>query len=157
MIIRLTKAADAKPGTLTCLREDGSRTWQPSTDYFVRHDLIHYAVETTLGYQEAFYGLLAKGKDLDDFGTRNGVKDTYTLEEHWAEGIVGVLQWPVIGGGLPPGVKEWLDLIEQAFLAQNLAPPPVTQDQLVCIQAVINDLHARWDQLPPGETLELSF
>ena len=34
----------------------------------VLHDLIHYVVETTLGYREAFFGLLAAGWDIQDFG-----------------------------------------------------------------------------------------
>jgi len=72
MIIRLSKGKNDKSGTLTCLRDDGSSTWQKSSDYFAYHDLIHYAVETTLGFRDAFLGLVAKGKGLDEFGTRNG-------------------------------------------------------------------------------------
>ena len=52
MVIRLTKGKGEKPGTLTCVRDDGTTTWQKSSEYFARHDLMHYAVETTLGYME---------------------------------------------------------------------------------------------------------
>lgn len=66
MIIRYTKGQD-KGDSIACFREDGSATWARA-NVGVRHDLIHYVVETTLGLQEAFYGLLAAGWDMHDFG-----------------------------------------------------------------------------------------
>ena len=54
-------------------RADGTATWQrkdgPQARFFAVHDLEHYAVETTLGYQRGFYGLVAEGWDLADFGS----------------------------------------------------------------------------------------
>src|SRR5215212_10875200 len=126
MIIRLAKGKNGKPPTLTCVRDDGSSTWQRSTDYFAHHDLIHYAVETTLGYQEAFLGLVAAGKDLDAFGTRNGVKDVYTLQEGWAEALVGLLQLPAGAGGAPSSDQELLDQLAAICTEGGIPRPPVT-------------------------------
>ena len=54
-------------------RADGTATWQrkegAQANFFAAHDLTHYALETTLGYRRGFYGLVAEGWDLSDFGT----------------------------------------------------------------------------------------
>ena len=55
-----------------CTRRDGTVTWQHHRGrqgvFFPLHDLTHYAVETVLGHGQAFYGLVADGWALDDFG-----------------------------------------------------------------------------------------
>jgi hypothetical protein len=53
--------------SLTAVRPNGSRTWSRLHPFFPAHDLLHYAVETTLGFHEAFFGLLAAGWAIDDF------------------------------------------------------------------------------------------
>src|SRR5690349_6673456 len=57
---------------MRCIREDGSVTWQRGNNatarFFALHDLTHFAVETTLGFRRGFYGLLADGWDITDFG-----------------------------------------------------------------------------------------
>ena len=150
MIIRITKGKN-RPNTLTCVRDDGSVTWQANAPFFAYHDVIHYAVETTLGYKEAFYGLLAQGRDIDSFGTRNGVKDVYTVEEGWAETIVGMLQWPSLSEA------EFFDMLASHCSEHNLTIPPITSEQLAQIRTQIHELHQRWEQVPEGESLELSF
>lgn len=60
MKIRFIKGKD-KPNTLACIRADGSVTWSSLGRIPIHHDLTHYAVETTLGLKNSFFGLLAKG------------------------------------------------------------------------------------------------
>lgn len=155
MVIHFTKnnrrRDDDKPHTLTCRRDDGSQTWQPSSEFFVRHDLVHYAVETVLGYNEAFLGLVARGKDLDAFGTRNGVKDVYTFEEGWAETIVGLLQW------FWPSDDALFDALATACANGGIPVPPLTPAQLARIRAAVTALHAEWERLPEGAVLERAF
>ncbi len=71
LTIRWTKKRD---GTFTmhCLRSNGTGTWsrsRPGDFFFAHHDLSHYAIETTLRLKRAFWGLVAEGWDLEDFGT----------------------------------------------------------------------------------------
>src|SRR5256714_11770841 len=72
LTIRIKKNPDGR-SSLTCTRADGSTTWQSMKNaqaaFFPRHDLTHYAVETVLGHRNGFYGLVAAGWDLSDFGT----------------------------------------------------------------------------------------
>ena len=56
-----------KQHTLTCTRTDGSQTWMQVSDFFVAHDLMHYATETVLQYKDAFYGMLNRGINITDF------------------------------------------------------------------------------------------
>ena len=67
--IRLKRGRDG-PNTLVCIRPDGSQTMQhdKTGGFFAVHDLTHYAVETTLNHKRGFYGLVAEGWDLGDFG-----------------------------------------------------------------------------------------
>jgi hypothetical protein len=156
VIIRFAKGKNGKPPTLTCTRDDGSATWQTSSDFFIRHDLIHYSIETTLGYRQAFFGLIAGGRGIQDFGTRNGVKDNYTQEAGWAEGLAGMIQFP-IETGTPLTSEECLAWVRRLYADYNQSGPDVTTEQIEVIRARITDLHARWDALPEGAALELSF
>ena len=155
MHIRFTRGKKGKPDTLTCVREDGSSTWEPSK-VGIPHDLLHYAVETTLGYRSAFYGLVAGGRDIASFGTKDGVKDVYTDEELWAEGIVGTLQWPALGRSRL-SEAESLALIENYFQEQGHPVPPLTVEQLEQIRAKARELLRQWDALAEGAFLALSF
>src|SRR3989475_12063198 len=71
MLIRIKKKTDGS-AALSCVRDDGSVTWQRQEGiqgrFFPLHDLTHYAVETVLGHRRGFYGLVAAGWDLTDFG-----------------------------------------------------------------------------------------
>ncbi len=142
---------------LTCIRADGSVTWQASTPFFALHDLYHLAVESVLGYYQAFYGLLAAGREIDSFGTRNGEKDTYTAEEMWAESIVGFLQWPEVGGGPPLSSTEVLQQLTSTFQNSPYGVPPITADQVQQIRRVASTLHTLWVDVAAGEQLELPF
>ncbi len=155
MMIRLTRGRNGKPDTLTCMRDDGSTTWEPSK-VGIPHDLLHYAVETTLGYRAAFYGLVAGGRDIASFGTQNGVKDTYTDEEIWAEVIVGALQWPAVGGSRL-SEAEILALIEDHFRERAQPVPPLTEEQLARIRAKARELLRQWGELEEGGCLDLPF
>jgi hypothetical protein len=157
MTIRFAKGKNGKPPTLTCTRDDGLVTWQASSDVIIRHDLIHYAVETTLGYREAFFGLVAAGRDIESFGTKDGVKDTYPQEAGWAECIVGTLQWPAMSTGPEPTPEESIAAAQQMFADHNIPAPYLTPGQIARIRATIMDLHRRWEELPDDAALELSF
>ena len=71
LLIRMKKHPDGR-ASLTCVRADGTSTWQTPKaaqgHFFAQHDLTHYAVETILGCRQGFYGLLADGWNITDFG-----------------------------------------------------------------------------------------
>lgn len=157
MIIRLTRGKDDKTTTLTCIRDDKTVTYQSNLEFFARHDLLHYAVETTLGYDDAFFGMVAAGRDIDDFGTQGGVKDTYTTREIWTEFIVALMQWGVDAHQAPASEAALVAQLERDCTDRGLPSPGVSVEQIGRIRRLADTLHRNWDRLVPGDTLTLPF
>src|SRR4029077_6023281 len=88
VLTELKKRRDS-PATLACVRSDGSRTWGKEHPFFPVHDLTHCAVESVLGFDQAFFGLIAEGWDIDDFAKPRASK-TMPFQAIVAEHVVGV-------------------------------------------------------------------
>src|SRR5450432_346262 len=69
MKLQVTRNSD-KPHVIKYTRDNGTATWMPANDFFVQHDLSHYAIEKTLHYRSAFMGMLNNGMDIKDFEDR---------------------------------------------------------------------------------------
>ena len=158
--IRIKKNADAS-AVLTCTRADGSVTWQRQLGqhgaFFPRHDLTHYAVETTLGHARSFYGLVASGWDISDFGPP-WKKGPLPQEAGFTELIVGFLD------AERASLTRWSseDFNEKAAIFYRdhkiAGPPPTLNDNdLDRIRARRSELFQRWDAVKPGDALELTF
>lgn len=160
LLIRIKKKTDGS-AALSCVRSDGSTTWQRQEGqlgrFFPLHDLTHYAVETVLGFQRAFYGLIAEGLDLSDFGTEK-TRGKILDEAGLAESIVGFFDLERMTG--ERGTAEDLNERVQSVRADNGLPPTsvrVTEEQIGRIRQLRAELFDRWKAVPPGEALELSF
>jgi hypothetical protein len=70
MIIRMKKTGEGV--VLACLRDGGQPEVQRTGHggFFALHDLLHYSVETTLGFGEGFFGLMASGWSFDELARR---------------------------------------------------------------------------------------
>ena len=157
MILRFKKGREGKPSAFACIRADGSATYQAPLALPVQHDLLHYAVETTMNWRNAFLGMVASGRDMDSFGTKNGITDTYTQEEIWAETTVGLLQWPALSQGGVWTDEDLLALSQQSSAEQGIPAPPLTLPLLHEMRERAAALFRQWDDLPEGETMELVF
>jgi hypothetical protein len=155
LIIRIRKNPDGS-AVLTCERADGSVTWQRQTGvrgrFFPIHDLTHYAVETVLGHRRGFYGLVAEGWDVSDFGAP-WPRGRIPADADPSELIVGFLDAERAGGA------TWSakDLNDTLLMHNPEAGWQVSNGQLRQIRAVLAQLLERWAALPAGETLELGF
>lgn len=151
MRVEIVKRADGA-GVLRCTREDGSVTWQKQTDrhaaFFSLHDLTHYAVETTLGLQRGFFGLIREGWDIDETDGKSA-RGPLPQDAMDAEAIVGMLD-----GERASGV-EWSPEDLQAF--EYDAVRWLTSEQLARLRANRAALFARWAEVPTGGVLELEF
>ncbi len=160
LVIRIKKKTDGS-AALSCTRADGSVTWQRQDGklgrFFPLHDLTHYAVETVLGHRRGFYGLVAEGWDVTDFGApemRGRIPD----DADWTERIVGFLDAErAVGGQHWPAddLNEKLRKHAEEFGRQP--PPLVTEEDLAAIRARRAELFAMWRAVPAGEALELPF
>lgn len=155
MIIQLKKGRDG-PSTLACVRADGSRTWARVHPFLPDHDLTHCAVESVLGFKQAFFGLVASGWQIDDFS----FPDTRTrvpVEAHWAESIVGILDLER-GSARHLAEPEFAEALASSLRAQGLPPyRSLRSSQLDAIRALRADLFERWCATAPGGTLEMPF
>ena len=159
MVIRIKKGADGRTA-LSCTRSDGTSTWQrqegAQASFFPRHDLTHYAVETVLGLREGFYGLVAGGWDLSDFGTP-WPRGKLPKDANLIEIIVGFFDRERASGEL--GTAEELNVDLAAYCEQNgiQVPEEFTEEHLSLVRQKRGQLFARWEAVEPGEALELPF
>lgn len=158
LTIRIKKNADGS-AALTCTRTDGSVTWQRQLGqlgrFFPRHDLTHYAVETVLEHRRGFYGLVAEGWDLSDFGKRS--KAPVPADAEPSELIVGFLDLERMSG--VRGTADELNAKVRLFneTEKTNYRLDITDEQLAEIRKRRSELFAMWDAVPPGEALELTF
>jgi hypothetical protein len=155
MVIQIKKGADGPPA-LTCVRADGSRTWGKIHRFLPEHDLTHGAVESVLELEDAFFGLVASGWNLDDFTTREAAA-RLPVEAHWAESVVGLLDLER-GTGREWNAEEFNGALEASLRDQKVpAFRTIGEDELARTRAVRNELIRRWKELAPGGTLEIPF
>lgn len=160
LTIRIKKNSDGT-AALSCTRANGTVTWQRQLGaqgmFFPRHDLTHYAVETVLGLHSAFYGLIADGWDISDFGPpwpRGRIPE----EAGVAELIVGFLD------AERASPERWTasDFNDKATIYyhdhhSSTTPPTLTDDDLLRIRQRRAELFAEWEAVPPGSAIELPF
>ena len=159
LAIRIKKKTDGS-AALSCTRADGSATWQRQDGqlgrFFPLHDLTHYAVETVLGFDRGFYGLLAEGWDISDFGkpehragflrgrTRRSFRRDVRSRAH---------------DGERGDAEDMAAKIASYYESRSLPRPDVdvTQAHVDQIRALRAKLFERWRELPAGEAMELEF
>jgi hypothetical protein len=159
LLIKIRKNVDGS-SVLTCVRADGSTTWQHQKgnqgQFFPHHDLTHFAVETALRQRAGFYGLVADGWNLQDFGNpwpRGPLPPDALIPEL----IVGFLDTERAASERW-AAEQFHESAMRYFDAHDLSGSfRLTEDDLAQIRERRAALFARWDALPGGSTLELTF
>ena len=165
MLIRLKHHSDGS-ASLTCVRDDGTSTWQRQNGMlgvvFPPHDLTHYAVETTLGYRKGFYGLIAEGWEIGDFA-KPWPRGPIPAEAREVELIVGFFDTERRSLARMTE-EEFNDHAERYVAAQRStkanslgSAPRLSAAQIDAVRAARGDLLARWSAVSPDESLELQF
>ena len=159
MIIEFAKRKDGNT-VLRCIRDDGSSTWQRNDDqragFFPLHDLTHYAVETELGFQRGFYGLIAEGWDIAETTgkTPRGALPNETLE---VEYLVSAFSAERASGDA--ATADEFNQLAATFARAKEMPEPrrLSHEELTRVRAAFTELATKWRALPAGETLRLTF
>jgi hypothetical protein len=145
--IEIVKRPDGV-GVLRCTRKDGSTTWQKQARHaahFALHDLTHYAVETALGYQRGFFGLIAEGWEIEDT-TGNGARGDIPPEALEVERIVGLFD----------AERASRELWSIDYF-NRVVPRKLTESEVQSVRVLRAELFERWSQVLPGEALKLTF
>ncbi len=162
---------------LTCIREDGTRTWSKLHAAFPVHDMTHFAVESELKAANGFFGLLAQGWDIGDFGLPDR-RAVMPLEALWVEHVVGVV-WreyvtretgpyaefaaaidstiSSLRGSLDRNARRQGSRASYSEADKLILNRRISEDQREAIMARISALVAAWVLTPQGETMELGF
>jgi hypothetical protein len=151
---------------LTCIRDDGTTTYTKSRHvFFGTHDLMHYAVETTLGLRQSFFALVASGwamTSFDELGSEGDGSRTLPPEAAITEFIVDQLLREQTDG-TPLTAAEFNRTLAASLAgakspeAQRSAAPKLTDDQLRGIREIYASLLHRYRALAPDARLELPF
>lgn len=151
----LTKNTNASH-VIRYVRDDGTSTWMHASDYFIRHDLSHYALETVLGYKTAFNGLLNGGMDPADFNDREKrLAMTLTAEAWYAENMANLFLMELTQGQF----ADFNEVQQAALRSFNQKDPLITleQGQIDDIRELLRKLLRQWEALAEGETMALIF
>ena len=161
MLIQFIKGNQDKPSVLKCNRSDGSSTWtkiQPAIEF---HDLAHYVVETELGFAQAFYGMVAAGHNIEDFELPREQRPEALLpanlpaEALQTEHIVNLLQ---IGQSQTDTEMDFLETLRNILNDNTIEfPEKLDARTLQSIQLRLKGLLLSWQQLEPGDSLQLTF
>jgi hypothetical protein len=160
LTFRIKKRGDAQTAVLTLVREDGSSTTGligPPSGYGPVHDLAHYVVERALRLSEGFLGLVASGWDIGDFETK-GAARRLPPEAIVAEVAAGEMSRQSV-------MWQWSSAEDYAWAVEATVRkshpeyelPAITHEMFEGMRAELLELTDRWNQLAPGETLELTF
>ncbi len=138
------------------VRKDGSQSWQHQTAGIPVHDLTHFAVETTLGLKNGFYGLVAQGWDITQL-TAKDVRSILPVEGLWTEYVVGLIQTERLSPE-PMSADEFNGQLEKEKQESGLKyDRRLTEDELFNIRKTFLAIYSEWRQLGPGESLSLTF
>lgn len=155
------KKDQQKQSILTIFRSDGSSTWTKLHRGLETHDIAHYAVESTLGFTRAFYGIINDGYTIDDFiapkeQRKNAVKpENLHSEALITEHIVNLLEIELLNSGFNDNFLNELSTI----LAENNLPFPknLNTESLTIIRNTYHNFYNQWLTLNDGKTLEIVF
>lgn len=145
--------------TINITRSDGTSTGSKTNHIGVIHDLCHYAVEQTMGFKNAFFGLIDSGYDIDDFEKprynrpEELIPENLPVEAKQAEHMAGLFQLSLID----PGVLLYFkDNLKMALDIHEIPFPDHLDDSLIL--TIANQLHGlieQWNNLETNAKLTL--
>jgi hypothetical protein len=159
MQLTATKSAKSdKLDHLLCTRADGTSTSVPMPRQgILPHDLIHFVVESTLGFRHGFLGEVAHGADIA-FAMQMSHDLTRTApspELSQAEAIVESLQAQLWSGAFDTAMFD--EGLRSACAMVNCAPPRLDSVSGRQLYDAVIDLGQRWQQLPFYASLMLDM
>jgi hypothetical protein len=160
MVIVLKKM-NSKPSVLIITRSDGTTTWSKLHRGLETHDLAHYAVESTLQFNNAFYGLINKGFTVADFELPKEQRPKEVQPQHLHENaiitehLVNLLEVELMNSGL--NTNFLFDLSE--ILKKNALsfPKLLNTETLKQIRTTYHNLVNQWSNLEEGQELRIDF
>jgi len=155
MEILFTKTGDGEH-VFSCRRKDGSVTWHHVSEFFLLHDLCHFAAESGLKFTSGFFGMLAAGTDITEFDLPKEQRSVQlTAEAIFAEHLVNLLVIEYKQGRMD-NLIEIFYCIHDEYIDSGLLQQ-LSEDKLEEIRIKYAGLMEQWKILPVNQTLSLVF
>ena len=142
--------------TISYIREGFEDYWIEADDFLVLHDLCHYAIETTLQYKNAFWGLIAEGINPGIFENKETRDALVLTNEAWyAEHLANLLLIEFTQGKF----EDINAMLEKSLQQQNPLIPTIQFSNIVIVEirALLHTLIENWRVVKEGDYLSLDF
>ena len=160
MTITLKKSI-TKPSILNITRDNGTSTWSKLHKGLETHDLAHYAVESTLGFTKAFYGIINSGYNINDFALPREQRPNAVRPENLhneaiiTEHIVNLLEIELLNSGLN---ENFIENLQDILKAHNLPfPSGLNHESLDSIRNIYHKLYNQWLILDDTQEICIDF
>jgi hypothetical protein len=143
---------------LQCVRRDGSTTGcAMPRQGILPHDLVHYVVESTLGWRHAFFGMIAAGVDIGPAMEQAHDPGNAALADQaiHTEAVVESLQAQLWSGTFDAAMFD--EGVRTACTSRGRSVPQLPTDAGRRMFDAVLALDARWQQVPWHGTLELEL
>ena len=145
--------------TLECIRLDGSSTTSAlDTKSFLKHDLLHYAIESTAGLHGSFFGQIEQGKNLEQMtpkAMRDEPEQMGSEEARITEMLTGMFT-----GYIKSGVEtdEFLVGARTVFAAHDIPVPSfLIVEYAEEVKRVYLMLVSRWENMKTKQSFSVDF
>jgi hypothetical protein len=143
---------------LRCIRRDGSETaTSMPRQGILPHDLVHYVVESGLGWRHGFLGMIAAGADIGWTmeQTHDPANRDATDQAIHAEAVVESLQAQLWSGAFDGAL--FLEGVRSACEVRGRSVPALPSGAGSTLFEQALALNARWQQLPFHGALSLEM
>lgn len=130
--------------------------WVEADHFLILHDLSHYAIETQLGYQSAFWGLIKSGVNPSVFENKQARDQLLISNEAWfAECLANLFLIELAQGAFDNFNVVFQESVNQ--LNKNIPELQLSIEQINGIRYYYQQLVEEWKNLSPDQAMALSF
>jgi hypothetical protein len=156
MTIRILKKKSPAKHVVTYLREGFPDYWMFADDFLVLHDLSHFAIEKTLQYESAFWGLVKQGINPEVFENKAQRDQLSLSNEAWyAEHLANLFLMELSQGPFENIQEVLASTIGQTH--PQLPLPTYSDEMIETIRVYYKKWVEAWRALPPNESLAIHF
>jgi len=153
--IQIKKRANSKH-IISYVRDGLETYWIEADNFLVLHDLCHFAIETTLGYKTAFWGLVNSGINPSDFEDKEKRDRLNLSNEAWYAEHLANLFLIEYAQGTFENINE---VFKQCMLEHNpnVAIKKFSDTEIEAIRTSLHQLIDNWNMVEDGNFLTLEF
>lgn len=150
------KKRQGQKHSIRYIREGLPDHWIEADDFLVLHDLCHYAIETSLSYKEAFWGMISRGIDPALFQDKQKRDQLFIADEAWyAEHMANLFLIEYSQGPFEDLNQTLSDTLQQTH--PHLPVVRFSQEEINKIRTRVQELFHQWKHTPAGEWMKILF